>query len=143
MLTIHCTLQFSERNWPPSQAHGLSTSLLSQGTSCRRCRSYLLLHGQCQLKRLLLATLHHLLPQLPLMLDSLQLRLNVLLRDLKEPKHAVVSFLCDHVQNVSEPLRTPLTPGLIDPEGHVLSTFLPTKKFDISLTLVQTLSIVK
>merc|ERR1719420_1184730 len=119
------------------------SSSLSQSTIWRRHTSWLLLHGQCKLKWLLLAALHDLLPELPLMLDTLELRLNVLLRDLKEPKHAVVSLLSDHVQDVPEALRAPLTPSFVNPEGHVLSTFLPTKKLDIGLTLVQTLSIVE
>merc|ERR1712070_861081 len=114
---------------------------LCQGTIWSRRWS--LLHGQCELKGLLLSALDDLLPQLPLMLDTLELRLNMLLRNLEEPKHAVVSFLCDHVQDVSEALRTPLTPSLVNSKGHVLSTLLPTKKLNIGLTLVQTLSIIK
>lgn len=37
---------------------------------------------------------------LPLVLHALQLRLNVLLRDLQEPKHAVVRLLGDHILRV-------------------------------------------
>ena len=77
------------------------------------------------------------------MLDSLQLGLDMLLAYLIQSHYAVVCFLGNHVQDVPEALGAPLTPCLVNPEGHVLSTFFPTKKFNISLALVQTFSIVK
>merc|ERR1712025_260153 len=77
------------------------------------------------------------------MLDTLELRFNVLLRDLEKSKHTVICFLGDHVQDVPEALRASLAPCLVHPEGHVLSAFLPTEKLNISLALVQTFGIIK
>merc|ERR1712138_159412 len=62
-------------------------------------RLCLLLHRQRKLERLLLAPLDDLFPELSLMLHALELRLDVLLRDLEKAQHAVVSLLGDHVQD--------------------------------------------
>merc|ERR1719399_227867 len=74
------------------------TSPRTRGTSRRlrsgRCNgaacSRVVLQGERELQRLLLAALHHLFPQLALVLHALQLRLDVLLRDLEEPQDGVV-----------------------------------------------------
>merc|ERR1711939_306524 len=92
------------------------TSPRTRGTSRRlrsgRCDgatcSRVVLQGEREHQRLLLAALHHLFPQLALVLHALQLRLDVLLRDLEEPQDGVVRLLRDHVQDVAEPLRAPL-----------------------------------
>mmetsp|Transcript_109013 Transcript_109013/g.273157 ORF Transcript_109013/g.273157 Transcript_109013/m.273157 type:complete len:216 (+) Transcript_109013:105-752(+) len=103
----------------------------------------LLLHRQCQLQRLLLATLDDLLPQLALVLHTLELGLDVLLRNLQEPQHAVVGFLRDHVQDVPEALRAALTPGLVHAEGHVLRALLPPEQLHVCLALVNPVRIVE
>merc|ERR1719213_949546 len=84
-----------------------------------------------RLQRLLLAALHNLFPQLALVLHALQLRLDVLLRDLEEAQHGVVRLLRDHVQDVAEPLRATLAPSLVDAEGHVLRAVLPAEQLDV------------
>merc|ERR1712118_211776 len=111
---------------------------------CRRglTRS-MLFHGERELQRLLLPTLDHLLPELPLVLDTLELRLDVLLRDLEQAQHAVVRLLCDHVQDVAEALRAALAPGLVDTKRHVLGTLLPSQQLHVGLALVQYFSIIK
>merc|ERR1712190_490290 len=110
--------------------------------SHRHCAA-LLLHGERQLQRLLLPALDDLLPQLTLMLHALELGLDVLLRDLQQAQDTVVGLLGDHIENVSETLRAPLTPSLIDTEGHVLRALLPTKELDVGLALVDTLGVVE
>merc|ERR1719443_1731110 len=97
------------------------------GAACRR----VVLQGESQLQGLLLAALHNLLPQLALVLHALQLRLDVLLRDLEQAQHGVVRLLRDHVQDVAEPLRAALAPSLVDAEGHVLRAVLPAKQLDV------------
>merc|ERR1712224_691119 len=114
-----------------------------EGTRGLRAPGSLLLHGERELQRLLLPALYDLLPELALVLHALELRLDVLLRDLQEAQHTVVRLLCDHVEDVSEPLRAALPPGLVHAEGHVFSTFLPAKQLHVSLTLVQAFRIVE
>merc|ERR1719188_729088 len=114
-----------------------------RGASAHGQLAGLLLHGKRKLQRLLLAALDYLLPELTLVLHPLQLRLDVLLRDLEEAKHAVVCLLGNHVKYVSETLRAALAPGLVDTEGHVLSTLLPTKELDVGLALIDPLGIVE
>merc|ERR1712159_627130 len=99
---------------------GSTTSRLRSGRSDGAACSRVVLQGERELQRLLLAALHHLFTQLALVLHALQLRLNVLLRDLEEPQDGVVRLLRDHVQDVAEPLRAPLAPRLVDAERHVL-----------------------
>merc|ERR1719446_560174 len=77
------------------------------------------------------------------MLDALELRLDVLLRDLEQPQDTVIGFLGNHIKDVSEPLRAALAPCLVNTERHVLGTLLPPKQLDISLALIHTISIVK
>merc|ERR1719240_1429323 len=103
----------------------------------------LLLHGQRELQRLLLPPLDDLLPQLALVLHPLELRLDVLLRDLEQAEHAVVRLLRDHVQDVAEPLRAALPPCLVHAEGHVLRALLPAKQLDVGLALVEALGVVE
>merc|ERR1712046_264747 len=55
----------------------------------------------------------------------------------------MICLLCNHVQDVAEALRAPLAPSLVNPERHVLGTFFPTKKLNISFTLIQALSIIE
>merc|ERR1712124_210239 len=105
--------------------------------------AHLALHGKSKLQWLLLPALNNFLPELTLVLDTFKLRLNVLLRDLQQTEDAVIGLLCNHVEDVPETLRAPLAPSLVNPEGHVLCAFLPSKKLNISLTLVQTLSIIE
>merc|ERR1719217_815212 len=109
------------------------------GAACSR----VVLQGERELQRLLLAALHHLFPQLALVLHALQLRLDVLLRDLEEPQDGVVRLLRDHVQDVAEPLRAPLAPRLVDAERHVLRAVLPTEELDVRLCRIGALRIVE
>merc|ERR1719335_1313899 len=97
-----------------------TTSRLRSGRSDGAACSRVVLQGEGQLQGLLLAALHNLFPQLALVLHALQLRLDVLLRNLEEAQHGVVRLLRDHVQDVAEPLRAALAPRLVDAEGHVL-----------------------
>mmetsp|Transcript_103691 Transcript_103691/g.293554 ORF Transcript_103691/g.293554 Transcript_103691/m.293554 type:complete len:448 (-) Transcript_103691:262-1605(-) len=101
------------------------------------------LRAQRELHRLLLPALHHLLPQLALVLDALQLRLDVLLGDLQQPQDAVVRLLGNHVQHVAEALRAPLAPRLVHAEGHVLRALLPAQQLDVCLALVAALRVVE
>mmetsp|Transcript_11180 Transcript_11180/g.24645 ORF Transcript_11180/g.24645 Transcript_11180/m.24645 type:complete len:265 (+) Transcript_11180:311-1105(+) len=55
----------------------------------------------------------------------------------------MIGLFCNHVQNVSETLRAPLSPGLVHPERHVLCTLFPAQKLNISLALVCTICIVE
>merc|ERR1711937_338680 len=82
-----------------------TASRLRSGRSDSAAGSRVVLQGERQLQRLLLAALHNLFPQLALVLHALQLRLDVLLRDLEEAQDRVVRLLRDHVQDVAEPLR--------------------------------------
>merc|ERR1711904_265876 len=77
------------------------------------------------------------------MLDTLKLGLDVLLRNLKKAKDTVVCLLCNHVKNVAEALRASLAPSLVNPEGHVLCTLLPTKKLNIGFALIETLCVIE
>merc|ERR1712224_419304 len=77
------------------------------------------------------------------MLDTLELGLNVLLRNLEETQDTVICLLCNHVKDIAESLRAPLAPSFVNTEGHVLGTFFPPKKLNVSLALVQTLSIIE
>merc|ERR1712224_1150529 len=99
-----------------------------EGTRGLRAPGSLLLHGERELQRLLLPALHDLLPELALVLHALELRLDVLLRDLQETQHAVVRLLRDHVKDVPETLRAPLPPGLVHAEGHILSALFPAEE---------------
>merc|ERR1711959_164640 len=92
---------------------------------CTSTVSWMFLHRECQLKWLLLSPFHNFLPELSLVLHTLELRLNVLLRDLQQTEDTVISLLGNHVQNVAEALRTPLPPSLVNSEGHILGAFLP------------------
>merc|ERR1712080_438852 len=74
----------------------------------RRGITRLLFHGQCELQRLLLPSLHNLLPKLTLMLHALQLRFNMLLRNLQQAQDTVIGLFGDHVENISETLRAAL-----------------------------------
>merc|ERR1719152_766999 len=130
--------------------HGAADPLGHRGDPCRRASGRvrerprgLLLHREGQLQRLLLPALHHLLPELALMLHPLQLGLDVLLRDLQQPQDAVVRLLRDHVQNVPEALRAALAPGLVHTEGHVLRALLPAEELDVRLTLVHPVRVVE
>merc|ERR1712070_1259164 len=100
-------------------------------------------HGESKLQRLLLAPLDHLFPELTLVLNPLELRLDVLLRDLEQSQNAVVRLLRDHVQDVAEALRATLAPGFVDAEGHVLRAVLPTKELDVRLRRISAFSIVE
>mmetsp|Transcript_66997 Transcript_66997/g.146134 ORF Transcript_66997/g.146134 Transcript_66997/m.146134 type:complete len:264 (-) Transcript_66997:1272-2063(-) len=103
----------------------------------------LLLHGERKLQGLLLAALHHLLPELPLVLDSLELRLNVLLGDLQQSQNAMICLLRNHIEDVPKALRAALAPSLVHAERHVLSALLPAQQFDIGLALIHSLSIIE
>merc|ERR1719240_1059499 len=116
---------------PPRPRCTWPTGRLRSGRSDGAACSRVVLQGKRELQRLLLAALHNLFPQLALVLHALQLRLDVLLRDLEEAQHGVVRLLRDHVQDVAEPLRATLAPGLVDAEGHVLRAVLPAKQLDV------------
>mmetsp|Transcript_49327 Transcript_49327/g.88648 ORF Transcript_49327/g.88648 Transcript_49327/m.88648 type:complete len:215 (-) Transcript_49327:339-983(-) len=103
----------------------------------------LLLHGQCQLQRLLLPSFNNFFPELALMLHTLKLGLDVLLGNLQQAKHAVIGLFGNHIQDVAEALRAALAPSLVNPKGHVLGTLFPAKKLHVSLSLVSTFSIIE
>merc|ERR1712217_633804 len=97
----HCgmkegTLKASAWRGRNPSTQGPGTLRHRQGSICR-----LLLHGQCQLQRLLLPALDDFFPELALVLHTLELGLDVLLRNLQESEHAVVSLLGNHVEDVS------------------------------------------
>merc|ERR1712032_818597 len=127
---------------PSSQRPRITSAPRAVGRS-RRNGWRLLLHGKSQLQGLLLPSLDDLLPELALVLHALQLRLDVLLRDLQQPQDTVVSLFGDHIQNVSKALRTSLPPCFVDTEGHILRAFLPTQELHIGLALIDALSIIK
>merc|ERR1712100_884632 len=108
----------------PPRASG-TPSRLRSGRGDSAAGGRVVLQGERQLQRLLLAALHDLFPQLALVLHALQLRLDVLLRDLEEAQDRVVRLLRDHVQDVAEPLRATLAPSLVHAERHVLRAVLP------------------
>jgi hypothetical protein len=64
----------------------------------------LLLHRESKLQWLLLPSFDHFLPEFPLMLNSLQLRLDVLLGNLQQSQNTVVGLLRDHVKDIPETL---------------------------------------
>merc|ERR1711879_949285 len=100
-------------------------------------------HRQRKLQWLLLSALDDLLPQLTLVLHALELRLDVLLRDLKQAQDAVISFFRNHVKHIPETLRTSLPPCFVNAERHVLRTLFPSKKLNICFALVNAFRIIE
>merc|ERR1712151_1242703 len=103
----------------------------------------MLVHGKGELQWLLLPPFDNLLPKLALVLHPLELRLDVLLRDLEQTQDAVISFLRDHVQDVAESLRATLAPGFVDTKRHVFCALLPAQKLYICLALVKPFGVIE
>mmetsp|Transcript_71327 Transcript_71327/g.198945 ORF Transcript_71327/g.198945 Transcript_71327/m.198945 type:complete len:686 (-) Transcript_71327:715-2772(-) len=89
-----------------------------------------------QLHRLLRALVHHLLPQLALMADAVQLAFDVLLGDLEEAQHRVVGLLAHQVEDAAVLLRRQLPPRLLHAGGEVLRAVLPVQQLNVHIKLL-------
>mmetsp|Transcript_102298 Transcript_102298/g.266831 ORF Transcript_102298/g.266831 Transcript_102298/m.266831 type:complete len:511 (-) Transcript_102298:374-1906(-) len=94
------------------------------------------LERKSQLQRLLRPLIHNLLPKLPLVPNPVELALDVLLGDLQQTKHRVVSLLADEVQEGAVLLRGDLTPHLLHATRHVLCTILPIEELHVHVQLL-------
>mmetsp|Transcript_137284 Transcript_137284/g.382944 ORF Transcript_137284/g.382944 Transcript_137284/m.382944 type:complete len:646 (+) Transcript_137284:493-2430(+) len=94
------------------------------------------LQRERQLQRLLCPLVDDLLPELALVPHAVQLALDVLLRDLQEPEHGVISLLAHQVEDAAVLLRGELPPSLLDAAREVLRAILPVEQLNVHVKLL-------
>mmetsp|Transcript_148447 Transcript_148447/g.475157 ORF Transcript_148447/g.475157 Transcript_148447/m.475157 type:complete len:558 (-) Transcript_148447:911-2584(-) len=112
---------------------GVGHAAVAAGKGHARVR---VLQGQRQLQRLLRALVHHLLPKLALVSDAVQLALNVLLGDLQQAQHGVISLLADQVEETAVLLGRNLSPDFLHAARHILRAILPIQELHIHIQLL-------
>mmetsp|Transcript_22498 Transcript_22498/g.50366 ORF Transcript_22498/g.50366 Transcript_22498/m.50366 type:complete len:387 (+) Transcript_22498:550-1710(+) len=70
------------------------------------------------------------------MAHAVELALDVLLRNLEEPEHGVVSLLAHEVQDATILLGRELAPSLLHTRSEVLRTILPIQELNINIELL-------
>merc|ERR1719235_1333170 len=101
-----------------------------------RSTSVGVLKRQRELQWLLRALIYHLLPELSLVADAVQLTLDMLLRYLQQAEHRMVRFLTYEVKNALKLLRGELTPCLVDTGREVLRAILPVQQLHVDIQLL-------